>query len=235
MSSSGNLPETFVVVCGGHVRSAASEMCSPLPHGFVPCRVRSQSAPACKAVLSRIGELQLGGLAIGEGGRRGFPRGERDFRSNCWRIAMTATDLDHDESSGSQGRIVANLVPDEARLGCLPKHFGHRMMLLEQTVYAFMREFVGSYRGGYWDFFELSNGGFYMAPKISSPTALSVASNGFEAEMTPDAAGIVACLFAYSHLSFRCPDDSPFGNYYHLLLDFAGGHREAGLIFRAID
>ena len=148
---------------------------------------------------------------------------------------MTTTDLVHDGSSDSQAPIVANLVPDGARLVCLPKHFGHRMMLLEQTVYAFMREFAVSYRGGYWDFFELSNSGFYMAPKMPSPVALSIASNGVEAEMTADAAGIVACLFAYSHLSFRCPDDSPFGNYYHLLLDFAGGHREAGLIFRAID
>ena len=61
---------------------------------------------------------------------------------------------------------------------------------------------------GFWDFIELSNGGFYMAPQHEGTFRFSVDTNGYEGEMSPDAAGITVCLFAYSHLSFRYPDDT---------------------------
>ena len=91
------------------------------------------------------------------------------------------------------------------------------------------------YNGGYWEFYSLSNGGFYMAPR--SDTVFNVSSNnGFAGEMTADALGITACLYAYSHLSFS---DGGFAETcaenYHLLREFAHGHVEARSIFAAID
>ncbi|MGR3440055.1 MAG: antirestriction protein [Paracoccus sp. (in: a-proteobacteria)] len=49
-----------------------------------------------------------------------------------------------------------------------------------------------------------------------------------------DAAGIIATLFALSHLSFRFEDDR-FSDAYARLYDHAAGHPEAGEIFQAID
>jgi hypothetical protein len=54
--------------------------------------------------------------------------------------------------------------------------------------------------------------------------------------MTADALGIVACLYAYSNLSFG---DGAFAetcaNHYHLLREFAMEHAEVRSILRAID
>jgi len=40
------------------------------------------------------------------------------------------------------------------------------MVCVEQSIYSFMDKLVPDYRGAFWDFHELSNGGFYMAPQL---------------------------------------------------------------------
>lgn len=108
---------------------------------------------------------------------------------------------------------------------------------IEPYIYTVTREIAPAYVGGYWHFYLLSSGGFYMAPDQDKIFAVSCAMNYFEGELSADALGTVACLTAYSHLSFSeseafarvCADQ------YHLLRDFAGSHREAADIFRAID
>lgn len=82
---------------------------------------------------------------------------------------------------------------------------------------------------------DLSNGGFYMAPQHEGTYRFSVDTNGYDGEMSPDAAGITVCLFAYSHLSFRYADDQVFANHFHRLREFAMDHAEALAIFAAID
>jgi hypothetical protein len=47
----------------------------------------------------------------------------------------------------------------------------------------------------------------YMAPRIPS-VRLSIQSNGFQGQMSADAAGITVCLFAFSLLSFEGNDES---------------------------
>ena len=130
--------------------------------------------------------------------------------------------------------VVAQRVDDSARMMALPRHFGERLLIFEGAVYGFMRQFAADYDGGYWRFYELSNGGFYMAPD-GGPYRLSVDTNGYEGEMSADAAGITVCLFSCSHLSFRYSEDNVFGNHFHFLREFASGHSEASAIFAAID
>jgi hypothetical protein len=132
----------------------------------------------------------------------------------------------------STAKIEATLVPPAARLEVLPRHFGRLMSVFEGRVFDWMGWLCPTYSGGYWDFFELSNGGFYMA--VQGPPIPLRSENGFEAEMSREAAGITACLFACSHLSFRY-DDETLARHYHWLLDFARDHAEASLIFAAID
>lgn len=135
--------------------------------------------------------------------------------------------------------IVATLVDDENRLDFLPTFFGPRFMLHGETlIYAWMRKLCSAYNGGYWKFYTLSNGGFYMAPAKESNLAMVIASNGFEGELSADAAGIIATLFALNQLATE-QDGSHLGdvltNRYHHLRNFAKNHAEAVEIFRAID
>lgn len=131
-------------------------------------------------------------------------------------------------------KIDAREVPSDERLQILPRHFGRHMLSIEYAVYTFMRKLANQYTGGYWNYLELSNGGFYMAPAHDTPFNICVESNGFEGPMSADAAGITACLFALSHLSFQIEHES-IAEHYHQLRDFALDHAEAAVILAAID
>lgn len=138
------------------------------------------------------------------------------------------------ESRTDAGKVEAYRVSEQARLGTLPRHFGRHMMTVEAKIYDLMREFSADYAGGYWHFFELSNGGFYMAPTLQT-LRICIPSNGYEGQMSGDAAGVMICLFAFSHLSFQYREAEVFSRHFHRLRDFALGHAEAVQIFAAID
>ena len=131
-------------------------------------------------------------------------------------------------------RVQAREIANDERMQTLPRHFGREMLAVEYAIYAFMRKLARQYTGGYWTFYELSNGGFYMAPECETTFHVSVDGNDFQGTMSADAAGITACLFALSHLSFQIPSGT-IANHYHQLRDFALEHAEAGAILAAID
>jgi hypothetical protein len=96
-----------------------------------------------------------------------------------------------------QQPVTASLVADNHRLTFLPSYFGPRLMMRgEALVYAWLRRLSEDYDGGYWNYYTLTNGGFYMAPKPDKRLRVEVDGNGFSGEMSADAAGIVATLFA---------------------------------------
>ena len=132
--------------------------------------------------------------------------------------------------------ITADLVPEARRLRIAATLFGvHFPLQLEPTIYQFAEFLSGDYRGGYWHFYTLSNGGFYMAPSREKFFAVS-AENGYEGELSGNALGVTACLYAYSHLSFREDDFAEScAEHYHRLREFALGHPEAAAILAAID
>ena len=136
--------------------------------------------------------------------------------------------------------VTSHFVPELARMDTVDKLFGLRYVLqLEPTVFQFAEHLADNYDYGYWAFCTLSNGGFYLAPR--SDTIYNVSSaNGFDGQMTADALGIVACLYAYSHLSFGDGTGSngaaeTFANHYHWLREYAMGHAEVRSILKAID
>jgi hypothetical protein len=139
-----------------------------------------------------------------------------------------------DSTLATAVRISAQQIADSKRIHALPRHFGERLLVLESTIYGFLRQFTPQYRGGYWQFYELSNGGFYMAP-VDHSFNICVDSNGYEGIMSADAAGITACLFAYSHLSFQDDRDGVYSKHFYQLREFAAEHAESGEIFSAID
>ena len=136
--------------------------------------------------------------------------------------------------SKSPSPIAATVVPDSRRMQFLPKHFGAEMMVAEATVYDFMRALCRSYSGGYWNFIEISNGGFYMQLHGEGLLPISVSmGNDYSGEMSHDAASITVTLFALNRLVHRGLDR--FDDAYYLLLDFAAHHPERTEIFNAID
>jgi hypothetical protein len=131
-------------------------------------------------------------------------------------------------------KIEAREIPNDERLQILPRHFGRHMLTVEYAVYAFMRKLATEYTGGDWRYVKLSNGGFHMAPEHESTFNICVDTNGFEGQMSADAADITACLIALSHLSFQIEHES-IANHFHQLRDFALEHAEASVILAAID
>ena len=73
-----------------------------------------------------------------------------------------------------------------------------------------------------------------MAPDVEEPMHITVKTNYFDGDMSADAAGITATLFALSHLACSTECERLTGHF-HLLRDYLDFHPEAGLILSAID
>lgn len=136
----------------------------------------------------------------------------------------------------TESGITCTLVPNQCRVAVVSDLFGvHFPLRLEPTVFGFASHLCPDYRGGYWQFWALSNDGFYMAPESGSRFVICC-ENGFNGVMTPDAFGITVCLYAYSHLSFRGDDFGELcAKHYHLLRELALNHHEASAILSATD
>jgi hypothetical protein len=130
--------------------------------------------------------------------------------------------------------VVATRVPENERDHFLYRQMGGSFLLFEHAVYAMLEHASEDYSGGTWEFYALSNGGFYMAPCADLPLRICSFGNGFEGLLSPDAAGIFACAMALSHLSFRLRDENTSSKF-HLLREFHGDHPEAAALFRALD
>lgn len=132
--------------------------------------------------------------------------------------------------------ISSHIVPEADRTDFGDTLFGIQYVLkLEPTVFNMARRLAPTYNGGYWQFYALSNGGFYMAPRTDTIFDVN-ADNGFSGKLSGDALGLTACLYAFSNLSFG---DGAFcetcAQQYHLLREFMFGHAEVKAILAAID
>lgn len=129
---------------------------------------------------------------------------------------------------------VARLVPDGERMSFLPKAFGNRLMLRgEISAYNWLDRLAQDYKGGYWHYYEIPNS-FYMAPAGYDKLRIVWSMNWCDRNMSADAAGIVATLYALNELCCQYQSDDLIEKY-HALRDFAGEHPEASAIFAAIN
>ena len=133
--------------------------------------------------------------------------------------------------------ITRRTIEDDDRVTHTADLFGfHFPLHLEPLVYATADRLSSDYAGGYWEFYALSNGAFYMAP-IGDKTFHVTCENSFEGELSADALGITVCLYACSHLSFSgmlgfadmCAQQQ------HRLRKYALEHNDAEEIMGAID
>ncbi|HCT9380536.1 TPA: antirestriction protein [Enterobacter hormaechei] len=134
--------------------------------------------------------------------------------------------------------ITASVVPDELRIGFWPQHFGSipQWITLEPRIFAWMDRLCADYHGGIWRFSTLSNGGAFMAPESEHDEKWTLfnSMNGNGAELTSEAAGMVACLMAYNHHACRT-ECGVMTEHYYRLRDYALNHPECSAIMHLID
>lgn len=138
--------------------------------------------------------------------------------------------------------VTAREVGHSRRMGFLVQLFGNYFVKGECQVFDWMSRLAGpSYSGGLWDFYELSNGGRFMAPRIAGQgeTVEIESPNGTQVKVSNEAAGIIATMFALSHLAFyvaeRGGDTDHITNQYWFLRAYAVDHTEAPAIIAAVD
>lgn len=139
---------------------------------------------------------------------------------------------DHPSTTGA----AATRVPEHQRVDFLPALFGRDLLLIgENTLYSMM-EWLSpdDYRGGFWDFYELDGKPLYLAPTSKPRYRVTCRTNDYSGEVSADAAGIIATLFTFSHLSIRRQSDHMADGYYRLFY-YAADHPEASQIFQATD
>lgn len=133
--------------------------------------------------------------------------------------------------------VTSQAVPCDRRFAHTANLFGtHFATQLEPCIFTVAAQLSSDYNGGYWEFHELSNGGFFMVPDADAPFAVTC-PNGYQGSMCADALGITACLYAYSHLSFVTGGviAELYARQYHLLREFTMGHAEVSAILAATD
>jgi hypothetical protein len=143
----------------------------------------------------------------------------------------------------SENPVKAKLARGFLRTKILPTLFGPKYLLGEEQVYRFMQKFCRDNTAGtgYWNFYVLDNGGYFMAPKTDQRFHLVVASNGYEGEMSAEAAGIVVTLFTLCYLSevaYELEDAAllaRINKHFYALNSYADGHPEWKEIYGATD
>jgi Antirestriction protein len=103
-------------------------------------------------------------------------------------------------------------------------------------VEKWFRKIVGAAPSEF-DYYELSNGGYFVAPKGNS--VQTEAPNDFAADMSCEAAGLVVCLYVYSHLAYEIGPQGGWAyhltNQYLALRCYAVDHPESVFILASID
>jgi hypothetical protein len=132
--------------------------------------------------------------------------------------------------------VTRELVPEDHRMDVVEGLFGTAFPLqLEPVVYGITDRMADEYAGGYWNFYTLSNGGFYMAPADDGIFHVKC-QNMYEGDLSADGLGITSCLYSYSNLSFSLSDIArEYARHYHLLREYMVEHPEVREILGAID
>jgi hypothetical protein len=133
--------------------------------------------------------------------------------------------------------VTRELVPEAQRSDHVGQLFGvHFPMQLEPVIYDITSSMATEYKGGYWDFYKLSTAGSTWRRTRRSHSACHARTT------TPGRSpgmrsGIVACLYAYSHLSFSRNEKigRMYARHYHLLREYMMEHPEVAEILGAID
>lgn len=130
----------------------------------------------------------------------------------------------------------ATLVPNDRREQFLPTLFGHRLLIVaENTVYTMMERLSpADYHGGFWNFYERGGQPLFLAPTSKHSFRIESHITQFRGEISADAAGIVATLYALLYLSEKYEIELLVQRYYRLRV-YSLHHPELSEIFQILD
>ncbi|GAB3656460.1 antirestriction protein [Ramlibacter alkalitolerans] len=136
----------------------------------------------------------------------------------------------------TSSHLTSRRLSEHERIGHTAGLFGIRYLWVESYAFDTASSLCPEYDGGLWDFYVISNGGFYIVPAEGAAFQV-VCANGFEGKLSAEAFGITVCLYAYSLLSFSPDADfaEKCATHYHLLRHYMLSHSEAPRILAAID
>ena len=120
------------------------------------------------------------------------------------------------------------------RPNILMNYFGSLFLTVELTTFSLADYFIDEYHGGSWNFFSLSNGGFYMAFKHEGSVNFNNQNNLFCESIDPEIASIIINLYAISAVVSESRDKI-LQTRYQQLYQYAMELPEANLIYRALD
>ena len=123
---------------------------------------------------------------------------------------------------------------ESQRLEFLPRFVGKHFMVYEGFIFNKMREDAEKYEGGFWEYYALSNGGFYMGLDQSERITMECTGNYFKGTMSADAASIGVNLYALNTFAWQLDADK-FSEDYYQLRDYALQHEEVAQIMAYID
>lgn len=127
-------------------------------------------------------------------------------------------------------------VPVDKQREALNAHFGSKRLTVESAVFSYMSRLFPAYDCGDWAYYELPNGGFYMSPAPAyDKMEIFVQSNGYRAEVSSDAAGVIVSLFAYCSVFNVCQDVNIIDQFEKLRAWAIRNHPESSEIYQAID
>ena len=132
----------------------------------------------------------------------------------------------------------AHEIPESQRANAAAAAFGTFGFPFEAepTIYTMASRLSEDYKGGFWRFYKLDNGGFFMAPDTEKTFRAEWPENYSKETISAEAFGLVACLFACSHLSFGNGEAAgKAASNYHRLLEYVYEHPEASQILSLID
>lgn len=130
--------------------------------------------------------------------------------------------------------ITKTLVAEDKRMDFLPKYIGKPFFKYELLVYRFMDMFCENYMGGYWQFYELSNGGMFICIDEEKSFRVCNDMNYFDDSMSGEAVSLGVNMCALNAL-MDCPNPDRYIDLYYQLRDFICEHKETNKILRFID
>ncbi len=123
---------------------------------------------------------------------------------------------------------------ESKRLDFLPHHVGNKFIQYENLIYAHMRKASKQYDGGYWEYYTLSNGGFYMELQEDERLDMECMGNCYRGEMSAEAASLAVNLCVQNIFAWQV-NPARFSDTFHNLRHYASQHQEAREIFGFID
>jgi hypothetical protein len=137
--------------------------------------------------------------------------------------------------------VTSRRVPERSRSGFMFGLFGSLFVRGESTLFNLARSMGGEqYRGGLWEFNQLSNGGLFAVPPGPDRWTLR-AMNMSEPAMSREAAGLTITLFALGGMMERAADADAVALFklletrHALVSEYARQHPDWSAIQAALD